>query len=404
MGYPTAYRTSAARRERQLSRPDPSPSPRRPANDNIKIPRKPANDNYPANLPPKPGSWVKHPALKPALKLAMNVHPFLRILRTLWDAYDLYQYYKNTRISLGDFSVRCSRDVMEHCITPGVCNDDGYCDGPVFGDGVNNCPGPPQAFSYANAHGSAYAAAHRFNNTNGFHVVMVRSPSNIPQPCIIRGTVQASYERLVLGGNKVARMPHLVPYTTSTPPFWAPFRWFKPNIFMKPQVDYDVDPRSPPYRYIPDRDLSDSATSRGYEVEAAPVPRLWPEYAFRMRPPSREKEKKVKWTGPAQIAHAILVSLARVHGKLLDFRDIIEAMEKALPKELRLKGKDKKVLQKRMRNLWDNFENLNGEQAVLNIIEELAEDVIGGVSSNLRSETAKNFGWLKTKTFTSPRF
>jgi hypothetical protein len=403
MGYPTAYRTSAARRERQHSRPDPSPGPRRPANDNIKIPRKPANDNFPANLPPKPGSWVKHRAIKQAAKLAMNVHPFLRILRYAWDAYDLYQYYKNTQISVGDFTLRCTSNIMSQCINPGVCNQFAYCDGPVFGDGTVNCPSN-QAFSYATAHGSAYAAAHFQNATNGFHVVMVRSDKNIPMPCPLRGSVKISYDKNVAaqGANKVARMPQLVPYTTSTPPPWAPFRWYKPEILMKPQVDYDVTPLPPPYNAIPDREMGNS--QRGYEIAAEPEPSLAVDYAYRTRPPSSTKEKKVKWTGPAQIAHAILVSLGRVHGKLADFRDIIEAMEKALPKNQRLKGKDKKQIGKRLRNLWDNFEDLNGEQALLNIIEELAEDVVGGVGDRFRKEASENFGWLKSKTFTSPRF
>lgn len=402
MGYPVSYRTSAARRERQLSRPDPAPAPRSPANDNYRHPTKPANDNFPANLPPKPGSWVKNPAVKRAAKLAMQVHPGLRVLRYLWDLYDLYNWYKNTRTGLGNFILKCTNgSIATHCITPGVCNGTAYCYGPVFGDGTNFCP-TGSSFSFSNAYGSAEEAAHRNGGTNGFHVILVRPSTNLPQPCSNQSAVINSYEKTFSAGQRRANMPHLVPFTHSIPPFWAPFRWYKPEVLMKPQVDYDVTPQPPPYRMVPDREMGPNS-DRGYEISEAPAP-LSPPFAYRGPPPRGTKEKKVRWDGPARILHSILISIARVHGKLADLRDLVGALHKSLPKHLQVKGKDKKSLHKMLRAVWDNMDQMNGEQALLNIIEELAEDVIGGAGDRMRSAAAKEFGWVKNKIFTSPRF
>lgn len=404
MGYPVRYRDSQGRQERRLSRPDGAPVPTRPANDNKPHPLKPANDNYPANLPPQFGRDVWHPAVRYAAKTAMMVHPGLRILRYAWDLYELYNWYKNTRISLGDFTLTCDSGFLGACLAqPDGCTDppfDRYCIGPMFQSGLSNplnCGITGQA-GMPNASGAWPTDFGTTTGTKGVVVWAVRNSHAAP-PCH-PSSLRTQYRWNMTAPRTKPHPPHRVPYYHSTPPFWAPFRWYKPEIFMKPGVDYDVDPLPPPYWVIPKRDDVD----RGYDIEPVPIDDPVAPPHWRVPPRPREKEKKVKWTGPARILNAILVSLARVHGKGADLRDILKALDEALPKNLQLKGPDKKKIPKLLENVYRNWDKLDAEKAILNVIKEIAEDVVGGFGDRLRSETAKNFGWLKNKVSLSARF
>lgn len=400
MGYPVAYRTSAARSARQLSRPEaPRPNPRGPANDNKPFPLKPANENFPGRLPPRVDKLIARPAVKRAAQAVMMAHPLLRVLSLLWKLYDLYDWLKVVKTTTGDYNLLCSVDLFGGCFEDlSVPCGWNYCIGPTFDRGITApCGIAGQA---------GYGGIGWFNNAtfwDGMKVYMHRP--NFGGLCHPGRLVQVYGRKPGVGSDRTPGLihpPQMVRWTRTVPPPWAPFRFYKPEVLMKPAVDYDVPPLPPPYWHIPDREMGNS--ERGNSLPDTAVETVAPPYAWRGPPPRGTKEKKVKWSGPAQILNAILVSLARADGKLKDLRDIVGAMNDALPKELKLKGKDAKSLPKLLRNVWDNLDKMNGEQALANIIKELAEDVVGGFGDRLRQDAAKEFGWVKSKIFTSPRF
>lgn len=405
MGYPVRrYRDSAGRAERQLSREQPPPQPSSPANDNYKPPLKPANDNYPPRLPPQTDKLVKRPALKKAAQAAMQIHPLLRILSTLWKLYDMYDWIKRTKIDYHGWTIACDVGLFGACIpdgNPDPCTGFKYCMGPSFSFGINN-PSLCGISGQAGYGGMGYFPGNIYYD--GVITWAHRGLSSPPALCH-PGSMRTQWRNgNYQNRNGEVRVPQAVPWVRTTPPPWAPHRWYKPMPLLKPQVDYDVPPVPPPYPMIPPRNADDMwPGTRSYASPDA-APRQAYAYAYRSAPPRNTREQKVKWSGPAQILHAVLVSIGKVHGKLADLRDILGAMEESLPKELRLKGKDKRIIQKQLENLFRHWDKMNGEQALLGIIKELAEDVVGGTGDMFRKEAAKNFGWLKNKVYVSPRF
>lgn len=398
MGYPVAYRTSAAREVRQLSRPPTEPAPRSPANDNKPYPMRPANDNFPGHLPPKAGGWVKHPAVRKAAQTIMMAHPLLRAFSLGWKLYDLYDGLSRVKTYEGEgMFLKCSVSYSDMCASQTPCGLQSYCGGPVFFDAINQalCGLGGQGYGF-NAQG--YPPNH--GQVGGIFVQLIRPGFPFCQPA---GVLRQWESNAYYPFSRVRRLPQWTPWHTTTPAPFSPFRFYKPQVFMKPGDPVEVTPMPPPYEYIPSRSDADMwPGERGYSAGEAIEPVAPP--AFRAKPGPRVKEKKVKWTGPAQMLHAILVSISRVHGKLLDLRDILGAMNDALPKELQVKGASKKALPDLLRNVWQNLDKMDGEKALAGIIKEIAEDVVGGASDMLRKEAASKFGWMKTKVYTSPRF
>lgn len=397
MGYPVSYRTSAARKERQLSRPENAPATPRPANDNKPYPLKPANDNFRGNLPPQVGRFLKNPATKKAAQAFLRVHPVLAGLSTAWMAYELLSEISAVKLYSGEgLAVLCSVSIGSGCLDQIACSDFSYCIGPSF----RNYIGPP----VCGLGGQATSAFQRgtinlAGNIDGVLVSMARPgfPGCHPNRNVAQWQTTANYP-----ANRERLHPQAVPWV-ATPRFpYAPYRWIDPLKFIPVGDPSIVDPLPPPYEYLPDREMPWPGERGNTAPEYVAPPRVADSPRF--RPGPKEKEKKVKWTGPAQIAHAILVSAGRIHGKLADFRDIVGAFHSALPKELQLKGKDKRSVNKMLAQVFNHWDQLNGEKALLGVIKEVAEDVVGGFGDRLRSEAAKEFGWLKNKIFTGPRF
>lgn len=409
MGYPTAYRTGAARQMRQLSR-EPASVPNPVPQDNRPFPRKPANENWPKQASPwkAPPSiprnvWRNIPApLRQTIKLGMVVHPWLRILSGLWKLYDLYDWLKRVRTGTGDYTLACDAGFAAGCTSPMPCCGNCYCGGPIFQNAINNpalCglagqAGPPS--------GPGYFQANRY--FDGQIIWAIRGASSPPAFC--HPARMVAQWRLAPGAwaptPGMLRAPYVVPWVRTYPAPHAPHRWLRPDIRMLPGDPVEVTPAPPPYPMIPNRpDMWPGA--RGNDVGVEQLPDTG-SFAYRSPPRSGEREKKVKWSGAQNLMNAILVSISRVHGKLADLRDILGAMDDALPKELRLKGKDKKSIPKLLDNVYRNLDKMDGEKALAGIIKEIAEDVVGGVGDRFRSEAAQNFGWLKNKVYTSPRF
>lgn len=415
MGYAASYRTSAARNERAAFKaPRPSYNPTRPANDNRPFP-KPANDNFAAQLPPNLGKFVRSPAVRRAANLAFRIHPALRVLSNLWDLWQLYEGYKNTNTHMGDWFTACDVGFGAGCTSPAggsLCCQPGvlgdcYCMGPSFTGGINN-PSLCGIAGQAGTGGTGYFPPTTIGFSSGVGVLMWAfkfGTAAPPAPCHPSKMI-AQFRRVQQTDQPrtMTRQPHRVPYTHVVAPPWVRYRWFKPNVLMKPQVDYDNDIAPPPYPYIPNREMEWPST-RGYTSEdVSTSPRAQQQLAPRQRTPARTKETKVKWNGFTNVLHAVLVSLGKVHGKMADLRDILGAFNDSLPSDLRLKGKDAKSIPKLMENVYRHAEKMDGEKALLGVIKEIAEDQVGGFGDKLRSDAAKNFGWLKNKIHASPRF
>lgn len=400
MGYPTAYRTSQARQERQLSRPDRLAPPPRPANDNYRPPRPvPANDNFPGHLPPKIGAWVKNPAVKRAAQIVLGVHPILRAFMLGWKLYELYDWLASVRTYEGEgLKLQCSVPYSSLCDSGTPCGPTSYCGGPVFFNAINAalCGLGGQGYGF-----NAQAYPYLGGTMDGIFIQLIRPGFPFCQPAAVLRQYQTTAQ---YGNGKLRLGPQFVPWVETVPSPWAPFRFYKPQKFMRPGDPVQVTPLPPPYDYIPERTPEDMwPGERGYEVEQAQRVAENP-WAVREPAPPRTREKKVKATGSARVLGLILGSIGRVHGKLADLRDILGAMNDALPKELQLKGRDKKRIPKLLENVWKNLDKMDGEKALAGIIKEIAEDVVGGAGDMLRAEAANKFGWLKNKVYTSPRF
>lgn len=360
--------------------------------------------NFGTNAPNKWANFARS-----AVRLAMKGHPLLRTLDFAISAAQLIQEYwqpwRPQIVTTGGFTMTCSTPIMSKCVTPGTCDQFAYCDGPTFGSGALaplSCGLANQAFSYADSYGSAYAAAHAQANTNGFHVVMVRSQGNLPQPCINRGHIVQNYTRNnVFQPGKVRDMPNVVRYRPIDPiPFIKRWRWIDPHT---PPFDPTPDPLPPPYEIIPDRPQDPFYESGNDTVTETSTERRPPD-AWRFRPARRTTEKKYKTTATARALEYLLVEMGKGYGKLADFRDILKALDEALPSDLQAKGKCKKQIPCLLRNVLDHLESLHGEKALLNIIKELAEDVVGGFGDQLASESAAKNNTFKQKFHLSPRF
>lgn len=392
MGYPTAYRTSAARAERQLSRPQPEPRNPTPGNDNRPPPfpvNKPANDNFRNALPPRPDPFQLSPATRRAIDIAANLNPYTRAFNLGWKLgkllFDVFRV--NTRVGEG---------LLLQCSAPPLCNSyaacgDSYCFGPIFFNAANA--------SLCGLGGQAIGGGRGTppnGQVDGILVMQTRPGFPGCQP----GRVVRQYQTFApfLPALRVRHMPQWTPWVTAQPRIIP--RWYNPPKYMPPGDPDDTPPEAPKYSEAAKRPRHWPATAGNEEPSS--TPEYTPHVHFRVKPKGNVREAKFR--GASSVATSLFFDVARAHGKLTDFRDILGAFHDALPDHLQLKGKDKKSIQKLLRRVWDNLEQLNGEEALANVIKELAEDVVGGVGDMFKTETAKKLGWTKQKFHLTPRF
>lgn len=389
MGYPTAYRTQAARLSRgpktvvvitpRQKTPPPSKATRAATMQRI---------TEVAEMPPLGYSDIWR--LLRAARMMSRLHPLGKafdIAEVLWD---LNTKFGNTTVHpAGSGWVVC-------CITPIPVsdNDMGYRGG---GGSPSNC-GPislcgqgggsstfqpwgdlPWTFriSRHRATGFVTAREHYRKPSAGFSYPPFASAQADPMYDIFS------------------------PYRQLDPHHWSPILRPVPNPIP-------INPLQRPEPQPGDR------SERGYSPPAAAEQRFaktspvtWPPTApplGRAPPPAGTKEKKFRMTKVAGGVEKALKSGAFVDGKLKDLRDFIKAMDESLPKELQAKGKCKKQLPCVMMNLWMNLDKMDASEAFLNILKEIGEDLLGGAGDRLRSAAATKNGWFKNKIFTSPRF
>lgn len=417
MGYPgTAYRTSAARQAnsaaRQLSRPGKSWSdPPRPANDNVRpqtLP-KPANDNFRDRLPPAP-DLQDLARLTRALRPFIKIHPFFRFIGVL-DDLGFFGWLMR-QLNPGDM-----KGWVLDCESPAPCQIHNgtncnltFCEshGAMWGE-AGAC-GQGHAWPPAGAN-LVFLPGSRFR---GFYVR--RDPAS--EPCGGgAGWLERSYSHPFDINQHPVYVPPEFPSIVEIPlgsPAFVPYKypWVNPEIL--PILQPVPEPLPPPYKAIPDREMHPDS-ERGNDVlgrtnlRVQPVDRpltsASPEPATGRRPPGpKEKEKKYRATGLVKWLERAVKLANKVDSKLKDFRDIIIAFNDALPKEKQLKAPDNKKLQKLLENMLRHFDDVDGLEAILNIVKEIAEDLIGGAGDALRSEAAAKMGWFKNKIWTMPRF
>lgn len=394
MGYPTAYRTSAARAERQLSRPVPEPRTPQPGNDNRPPPfptPKPGNDNYRNALPPRPDPFRLNPATRRALDIALRVNPYYRAARLGWDLGKILFDLASVRTRVGEgLALQCSVSVSSGCDNNNPCSGTSYCFGPVFFNAANASLCGLAGQAIGGGRGEAPNG-----NINGLFIMMTRPGFPGCQP----GRVVRQYQTLSNPGNgRTRHMPQFVPWVTANPRFIP--RWYNPPKWMLPGDLEDKPPEAPPFNETAKRPRHWPAEAGNTEpgLGEMQAPRLH----YRARPSGRTKEAKFR--GVPKLAQTLFFDVARAHGKLTDFRDLLGAFHDALPSNLQLKGKDKKSINKLLRRVWDNLDKMDGEKALAGVIKELAEDVVGGVGDMFKTEAAKKLGWTKQKFHLTPRF
>lgn len=170
---------------------------------------------------------------------------------------------------------------------------------------------------------------------------------------------------------------------------------------------YDAPPTPRSWPSVPNRDPGYNPNNKGYDNPGQPMP--GPSIISSGGPPVgrvrqryREKERKFQLTKDAadRLAKYSKI-LGNVQGKLADFRDLVEALEKSLPDDLQTKGKS---LPDKLANLMRHYDKISPDEAFLGVLEEIAEDLVGGAGDFFKSEAAKKWEISKQKLHLSPRF
>lgn len=390
MGYPTAYRTSAARAERQLSRP-PQPDGPKAGNDNKPPPfpvQKPGNDNFRNQLPPRPDPFRLSPATWRAIDTIARVNPYYRAGRLGYELgkilFDLARV--NTRVG-EKLQLQCS--VAPLCENNQACGNS-YCFGPVFFNAINAALCGLAGQAIGGGRGVAPTG-----EVDGILIMQTRPGFPGCQP----GRVVRQYQPTsALGNQRMRHMPQFVPWFTPVPRLIP--RWLNPPKYMPPGEDDQATPEAPPYSIAAQRPRHWPATAGNDDPSASEL--IAPRLHYRSKPKGPVREAKFR--GVPKLAQTLFFDVARAHGKLTDFRDLLGAFHDSLPKELQLKGKDKKSINKLLRQVWQNLDKMDGEKALAGVIKELAEDVVGGVGDMFKTEAAKKLGWTKQKFHLTPRF
>lgn len=445
MGYPTAYRTSAARKAGGSSQgpsPAPAPSsptaPRGPANDNYRPPA-PANDNFRNRLPPLPSAQE---AARVGLAL-LRIHPILRILLPLLlplIPWDLWKYKKESpfwEVWCGTMTGVPYKALFQPCgfIATLLRNDPGFGYGnhqswvefvQDFGpthqqwkvNGVRVWRGPGDVTGPTNTPVPAppeilppWAPFRWLEPDNIPPLRFYPEPRPKPYPMLPhlppvwpgdRGNNPPRRDDDPYPGERPQEVPQVIPYPPITVPGPGPVSPPRPGTPGQPGSNPGPGPGPGPR---PGGEPGAGPGPRpGGEENPNPGPRPANRPLGRQKPPRGEREKKYRTSATASMLESILKQVGRAHGKLADLRDILGAFNDALPKHLQLKGSDKKSIPKLAENMWKNLYEIDGAEALENVIKEIAEDQLGGFGDQLRSEASKKQGWLKNKIHTSPRF
>lgn len=385
MGYPgTAYRSGSEKYGGGFQEPvvRPLPNPAGPANDNIPFNRTPANDNF--ARPPRPIPIRPNRVL---LKGATRLIPWVGLLLTGWELYQMWQKYTVEKPGYIGSWVKCWSCPPQ---TEGYPLQFAYFNGwlscpPAFLCGLDN-----QAFADFNYVGPW-----------GF----------------VRGTY-----RDIFGTKRAAWFEAWAPTAPETEPpteteitsVWWPEPALQPEWIVPqwrpealPILQPVPTPRPIPYPQIPNRplgdpDLGSSAGNQppGGRIDVPPLGdrpvAIGGAPSGNKRPPAGEKERKLKANAATGVLLRELINVARAHNYIDDLKDYTLAFHKALPKEYRSKQND---IFHKAEALWKNWDHLDWNQAIDNLMEEIAQDKFGKLSEILKSKIAKQQRWFKTKLY-----
>lgn len=224
--------------------------------------------------------------------------------------------------------------------------------------------------------------------------------------------------------------PRLIDFPLFDP--LARWRWVDPHLLTpihRPAPDPEPPPVWAPEPWTRGREVGNEDPAPAPHNIYVENPQTWPlnvPTRGRRRPGPKTREKKFRATRIARALEWAVTNAAFLDGKLKDLRDLLKALNDALPDEFKLKGKDAKKLDKLMLNLYFNIDKLGDSvnqrtifkgtpwerkisvsqkaDAYLNVLEEIAEDLFGGFGDSLRDRAARQNRWFKTKIFTGPRF
>lgn len=376
---------------------------------------KPANDNRPPApvTPINPSRSVEREiafALAQSFPQLVKLHPALRfadLLRQLLQLYRLGKIpYWKTKIAEGS---------LESVLTHPVSNHTGWFQNCSAGDD----PAYPYFGGYGWNPGAAGAGDCGIGGQAWPRDLSGYDPSRFSENVITwmigyfpggvtRGYVKEQWSRIGFAeepimDNEWADNP------APTPELRLP--WIFPELPLPHQPA--VAPVPKPFDVIP-RIEPQWPGERGNE---APAPELPPAPEFSptpganadinpypwasRRPPQGTKDKKFRMTGFVRVMTKATTVAANVDGKLKDLRDILNALNESLPKHLQTKSKS---LPDILGNVFRHLDQINASEAMLGILKEIAEDLIGGASDALAKGAAKKFGWSKQKFHLSPRF
>lgn len=401
MGYPVAYRTAAARAHRGLSNPvalvlipPPKTGYMLPPTEWRKLAMRQITQVAPDLPLLRP--WQIH-QLRYGLRRLAWLHPALRIANIAWDLYDVHNAWKMQTSGIGPGWIHvCGPSTPPPPPPVDYNTDEGWRYSQIFAPWTNALCGTA---GQGGPHSTATVV-----NINWVGAVAVKYLSGLNQLNIRRWFYETIYYKMnpepgdESGPVQSVEQPIVLP---APHPLWRT-PWVDP--FVLPILQPVPTPEAPPYPAIPHRPNVD----RGYDVRPDIPPQVnpnrWPSYAPRFSAGKRTKERKFKASAVTNLFAEALRVAAQVDGKLKDFRDLIGAMHDALPKEFQLKGKDKKDMSKVLAQLYRHLDKMKGDEAFLGILQEIAEDLLGGAGDRLRQEAASKNGWFKNKIFTSPRF
>lgn len=385
-------------------------------------PRPYANDNYKSS---RAGNWVG-PAPRPAndnWKSAVDaaryigrLNPYFRlgdmIGQILVRVWSWYQTRGGVDTGLHGWIEQCTSAPQYDpskcdCVNWSFCNGPNYLPGNwvcgTLGSGTGSQPYDGNWTSFAttyNSDGCTQCGQPNFCNTR-YRItgVYTRPPGNTEY-------LPAPYTPVP----RFFRQPIVI----SMPDPWTAFPWADPERL--PIKNFAYQPHPPTWEEagaMPDRLPWREA---GYTPPAGriDVPVVIPDPntavdvgtgeavtpVGRKPPPKGEKERKYRATAATRAMEPFFRYAAKAYEKTADLRDIVQALNRSLPKELRSKSKSLPDL---IRNVIEHIDEVP-PSAVLEVIKELAEDRLGGFGDMLKSEIAKRNRWFKTKLFTSGRF
>lgn len=211
-----------------------------------------------------------------------------------------------------------------------------------------------------------------------------------------RGTIIEAWQRpYELGWDMV--LPRWVPVIEPEWPPWAPPSRIPPGV--------KVNPRPVPYRAIPERlpdpwqpepardALQPPQPERNITLETDGSTSIRIQSRPNTRRPPRRNEKEKKFEGSSRAAKQIFKWVARGKEAITEVDDFIDSIWNALPKARRKKSKGRKTPQKKIKDIYDGWDEIDWEEAAKNVSKNWIEDKIVGKALKKANEISDKLGY-----------